>query len=888
MRSDDFREDGDLCGEEDEDEDEEEEQEEEEEEEEEAEVVDGVEEGEGKEEDGGVSWHSGATVGSRLGLLQPIMEEDSGGEEDPKRVNSSLAERLSFGYFDIPSMNSSPLERSVSESGISSKRATDLDADHFGRPRTADRPKTPLPEKREQKKLEPSPFLRPPSSSSACIDCIASGSSHHHHGAPAPRPVPSQSLRTVGSSRELSAKETGTANSTTPANAKAKANTLTTPPKSSIPVPSETRSTPPPRPRSESPAPPTLRRTANLPVREYTPSREPVTPKVAAPAPPREATLEHPYERRSFNPETPARQRAPSIPPTPPTTPARRKSLPPDFSTIRRSNFNVPSSVEEDPSSSSAIADDVDGEHGVSHGEDGHKCPFRSHSRSSKEMRHSRSHSFQSRPGTPELVRGLSHSYSAPDIPRLSNRSVSNPEPPRPGSYSTYSRPTTPELSRLSHTYTYSRPSTSDGSRLAYPYSRPTTPEVVFAGTGTRVPFVDIPEPISRMPSPPPPTIASTGTSPASSMLLPLAPPIDFRRGSLARTAGRSISSEDLSVAEGFFKSVLQARLAREKENQYVEPESPMEEKMPQIKLAPPEIPKIEIVEPEPKPAEVVAVEVPVPIVHQDFVTVFVIPRVTKYYLQGQTFWNIVISLWLAFFILGFLVTVSTGFVYFFGDGTTNNGLRGALFGEGKLLEDLSPLIATVLYFGVFACVTVFSRRAIKPDSADGEKSILTEVLGSSTAASVKRRFSPRRLKRVLLFFLITAGVRGLYLGAQIVGPVVGPPVTAVVNKGVAAGVDYWHTIRAPVEISVEIVQKAEPWDEIDFMYFQPDEKAIVESEEKASSTEGNYGTYYPSAEKKGYHGEDDGMGWGAVLRLGLALMAGPAGVMAWRRGRNM
>lgn len=881
MRSDDFREDGDLCEEEEE------------------------EEEEGEDGEGNVSWQSGSTaVGSRLGLLEAIKEEESGDEKEAKS-NSSLAERLQLGYFDIPlTKKAAPSEKPTPESISSPKFVTDLDTDHFGRPRTAERPTTPLPEKREQKRLEPSPFLR--SSSPACIDCIASGA-HHHHGRASVQspPPPSRSGSVNGSlvspwkavaeasSEPKLAKETNSSNLTTPA--KANPIIFATPPKPDIASePSPSSFTTPPNHIIET-STPIPRRTVTLPIREYTPPREPAALKVAipTPAPPKEPTPnphehphEHPHERRLLNPTTPARQRAPAIPPTPPTTPLRRKSLPADFSGIRKASFNPPTPVEEEnPSASSAIVDET--EHGHGHGEDGYKCPFATRDRPPKEIRHSKSYTF--RPGTPEFGRTLSHSYSASDI---SHRVSSSPEPSRLSTYNSYSRPTTPELSRLSHTYTHRRSSSLDGSRLARSYSRPTTPEVGFTGTSTRAPYVDVSEPVSRMPSPPPPTIASSvGTSPASSGFLQ--PPIDFKKDSTVRTApravSRSISNEQLCVADEFFKSILEARHNRENESQDVEPEFPEEVLTPEIKPPEPEIPAVEIpraTTPEPKPAEPQT-----PVIHQNFIMVFVIPRLTKYYLLGPTFWNIIISAWLSFLTLGFVVAISTDFFYLFGDGTTSGRLRNTFFGEGELLEELSPAFAFLVYVCFFVSVTIFSRRVINPNPETRKSGLLAEFLGPRQAEPIEKFFSPKRLKALLLLCLIATGSSGLYLGAKVVVPLAGPPITAAVNKGVAAGMDYWNTLYAPaVEAPTEIeVQAAavEPWDEMDLIYFQPDEKA-GEGGKHVSSMEGGYGTYYPGSEGKGYHGDEDGLGWGTVIRIGLTLAIGPAGAMAWRQRRSM
>lgn len=977
VRSDDFRDDGDLSGDEDEDDEEGEEEEEEETED---------------EEEGAVSWQKNSNpVGSTLGVLAAIKEEDSSDERSPKpkrteRVNpveNAPAEKLTYGYFDYTTSKkqAGAVATPIEETADSASTVAEITTEPLGRPLTTQRVKTPLPERQEQKQDEP--FVRP--TSPVCMDCIVNGKDHHHGRAPVQSPPPARATfpqPSLGASlKRTSTESIGSSDSTAPSIDPKPENAISGTPNKSLGHPSF--STPqkqpfdgqaPPTPAATPNTTPALRRKGSLPVRELTPSRDlhsqgsflDITPprdqaslKLAIPTPPKElqATPSHdrssPTKKLFNNPGTPARQRVPAIPPTPPTTPARRKSLPHEFS---KSYLSLPTPVEEEPPSAIEPAQAQDQEqaqtqtktqtqtqpqaqtqvqtadeirkgrghsrshseshshshthsHSHSHGDgDDDNCPFVSRARIFRDMHQTKSYS--NKPNVPESSRRLSHSYSASDIhsQRRSSSLPRNPDPSYLGMPYGYSRSTSPELSRLSQSYIqrpgssdgyrrpgssdgfrrpgssdgfrrlgssdeFRRPGSSDGSRLNYSYlqSRPTTPDVGYGGN--RVPFAEGSESGSWMPHPPPPppSIASSvGTSANSSMLLnPLAPAINFRREIPQRPVSRSISENDLHNIGRFFDSVLTKRAGEPIE----ESDSPMEEPTPESRVGTviPDIPKIEITEQKTGDSKTSELDTNV------------LTVINKYYLRGQNYYNFAFSLLIFFFGLGCCIGVATGFTYFFGD----RGLAAALFGPGKILEDLSPYIALSVWLGLFIWITVFSNRAFNPDAEKLRKQgLLAEIIGSRRATTFKRRLNHRWMKMVILLCLITAGTRGLYLGGQIVVP----PLVVGINKGVSTGMDYFNTLRTPtIEVATGTETEADtaaqdPWADMDLMYFQSTEDMGAK---EASSMEGSQG-YSPSADG-GYFGDEKEVSWGEVLKMGLAVFAPPMGVgaLAWRRGRS-
>ncbi|PWW76832.1 hypothetical protein C7212DRAFT_363781 [Tuber magnatum] len=444
---------------------------------------------EDEDEEGNSSFRSSnsGSLGTKLSLLESIEEEDSslaGGETERvyPLIESSPEESRNEEYFGRAFSEKGGL-LVLSEGSTEFTGVIDSDTDHFGRPRAPSRPNTPD----GSKKIE---FT---AAQPACIDCII-GSAGHHHGSssrttPAPTPTPSRSSSLKLKEPPLTPVEEESPQGVMEQRERAeiieattaKLTNLTTLTPDTTPLKSSSYFaqqlangllTPETTPLKYT-AP--QRQSQVLSETNSTDSNDPMSPTSKICSPPERPKLITNY------PVTPARRPGMAqVPPTPPTTPARRKSLlysreysregisgtsskdvapvgtitpPPSeaASVIEAEETKIEAGkVGEEKSKAEAPKTEepnktTDLESGHGHGHGGHDCPYL---RRSANPRPSSSHSYSyshTVPSTPEPVRP--HSYSSPEVPRLTTHFHSGPSTPAPPvSRLSYSLPGTPEL----------------------------------------------------------------------------------------------------------------------------------------------------------------------------------------------------------------------------------------------------------------------------------------------------------------------------------------------------------------------------------------------------------------------------------------------------------
>jgi len=866
---------------------------------------------EDEDDEGSSSFRSSnsSSLGTKLSLLESIVEEEDSSlakaeiERIYPLIESSPEESRNEGYFGRAfSEKTRPLvpfcPSPESSSGFAG--VIDSDTDHFGRPRTASRPNTPD----GSKKIE---FI---AAQSGCIDCII-GIAGHHHGSSSSRTSPAPTP-TLSRSSSLKLKEPAL----TPVEEEspqgiierreraevieattAKLTNLTTltpdttPLKSSFYFAQQQLANGPLTPETTP-----LRYTAPQQqpqvLSETNSSNDPMPPTSKIYSPPERPKLITNY------PVTPARRSGGAqIPPTPPTTPARRKSLLYSRENSRESisitgtSTNTSSkdvaptgTITPPPSEAASVVEaeetkieerkveeekptaeapkieepdetaDSESRHG--HGHDGHDCPYLRRSASPRPSSlPSYSHSY-SVPSTPEPARQLSRSYSSPEVKPFTTHFHSGPSTPAPPvSRLSYSLPGTPQVS--SSSYTNLPPKAPDVSRLiSQEFARPSTPEVVFSGSGTASPFMDISEPASRAPSPPPPSLAggSAITTPASSIFLPtrgpLAPAINLKDGSGVKSVSRSVSTSD------FF------------------PE--------QISTATPPAPAADAPatlatrEPEKQPSNLLSENITVEVIHRlPFLT---LPSISPAHIvrrvAGPVHFasNAVIIMWLTMLPLTLLIWTVNGIAQLFVKPEVGSPMAG-----------FNPAWALVPYLVLFAAVAVYHRgeglKGGEGRSEGNEEEISEDFLDYfldkpyAVAAQLRGHFTPRRIRRFTISLLFAASLIASYFALQYLAPHI-----AILARALSSRIFSSKTASPSLAPTAPTLG---PWEDMDFMYFVPSTSTSEQS--TSSGMENAYGEYYPGANAL----EEElqgGLGWKGVLRLAAVLVMGPAGAVAVRR----
>jgi len=856
-----------------------------------------------------------SSLGTKLSLLESIVEEEDSSlakgeiERIYPVIESSPEESRNEGYFGrafsekagslIPFGSSS--ESSAEFAGV-----IDSDTDHFGRPRTASRPNTPD----GSKKIE---FT---AAQPGCIDCII-GIAGHHHGSssrttPAPTPTLSRSSSLKLKEPALTPVEEESPQGIIERRERAeiieattakltKITTLTpdtTPLKSSSYFAQQllangllTPETTPLKYTAPQQQPQVLSETNSRD------SNDPMSPISKIYSPPERPKLITNY------PVTPARRSGGAqIPPTPPTTPARRKSLLysrensresisiTSTSTSTSSKDVAPTGTITPPPSEAASAIEaeetkieerkveeerpkveapkieepdkaVGSESGHGHGHDGHDCPYLRRSASPRPSSlPSYSYSY-SVPSTPEPVRPLSHSYSSPEVTRFTTHFHSGPSTPAPPvSRLSYSLPGTPEVSSLS-SYRNLPPKAPEVLRLiSQEFARPSTPEVVFSGSGIASPFMDISEPASRAPSPPPPSLAggSTITTPASSILLPargpLAPAINLKDGSGIKSVSRSVSTSD------FFPE----------QTSTAAPSAPADASA-----------TFATREPEKQPSNLLSENITVEVIHRlPFLTLPTISPakiVRRIAVPVQFTSNAVIIMWLSVLPLTLLIWTINGIAQLF--------VRPE---AGSPMAGFNPAWALVPYLVLFAIVAVYHRgEGLKggekgSEGIEGgveEEEISEDFLDYfldklyTVAAQLRGHFTTRRARRFTISLLFATSLIASYFALQYLSPHI-----ATLAKALSSRIFPSKTASSPL---APTAPTSGPWEDMDFMYFVPSTSTSEQS--TSSGMENAYGEYHPGANALEEELQE-GLGWKGVLRLAAVLVMGPAGAVAVRR----
>lgn len=856
-----------------------------------------------------------SSLGTKLSLLESIVEEEDSSlakgqiERIYPVIESSPEESRNEGYFGrafSEGAGSLTPFGSSSESSAGFAGVIDSETDHFGRPRTASRPNTPD----GSKKIE---FT---AAQPGCIDCII-GIAGHHHGSsssrttpaptptlsrssslklkePALTPVEEESPQGIIERRERAeiieattaklTKITTLTPDTTPLKSSSHfaqqllANGLLTPETTPLPL-KYTAPQQQPQVLSE-----TNSRDSN----------DPMSPISKIYSPPERPKLITNY------PVTPARRSGGAqIPPTPPTTPARRRSLLYSRENSRESisitgtststsskDIAPTGTITPPPSEAASVVEaeetkieerkveekpkveapkieepdkaaDSESRHG--HGHDGHDCPYLRRSASPRPSSlPSYSYSY-SVPSTPEPVRPLSHSYSSPEVTRFTTHFHSGPSTPAPPvSRLSYSLPGTPEVSS---SYRNLPPKAPEVSRLiSQEFARPSTPEVVFSGSGIASPFVDISEPASRAPSPPPPSLAggSTITTPASSILLPargpLAPAINLKDGSGIKSVSRSVSTSD------FFPE----------QTPTAAPSAPADVSA-----------TFATQEPEKQPSNLLSENITVEVIHRlPFLTLPTISPariVRRIAVPVQFTSNAVIVMWLSVLPLTLLIWTMNGIAQLFVKPEVGSPMAG-----------FNPAWALVPYLVLFAIVAVYHRgEGLKgggkgSEGTEGgveEEEISEDFLDYfldrlyTVAAQLRGHFTPRRARRFTISLLFATSLIASYFALQYLSPHI-----ATLTKALSSRIFPSKTASSPL---APTAPTSGPWEDMDFMYFVPSTSTGEQS--TSSGMENAYGEYHPGANALEEELQE-GLGWKGVLRLAAVLVMGPAGAVAVRR----
>ncbi|KAG0635245.1 hypothetical protein HOY80DRAFT_982763 [Tuber brumale] len=848
---------------------------------------------EDEDEEGNSSFRSSnsSSLGTKLSLLESIVEEEdsslAGGETERvyPLIESSPEESRNEGYFArafseqgeslVPF--ASPLESGAEFAGV-----IDSDTDHFSRPRAASRPNTP----------DGSQKIEFTAAQPGCIDCII-GIAGHHHGSssrttPTPTPTLSRSSSLKLKEPPLTPVEEESPQGIIERRERAEVIEATTAKLTNL-----TTLTPETTPLKSSSYFVQQQLTNGLSTPETTPLRYT--------APQRQPQVLNETNSTDSNDPvspiiTPARRSGGvQIPPTPPTTPARRKSLlysrensresvsTTGTSTSTSSKYAAPTGTITPPSEAAPAIEaeetkieerkfeeekpkteapktekpdkvaDSESKHGHEH--DGHDCPFL---RRSASPRPSSSHSYSysySVSSTPEPVRP--HSYSSPEAPPFTTHFHSGPSTPAPPvSRLSYSLPGTPEVSS-SLSYTGLPPKAPEVSRLiSQEFASPSTPEVVFSGSGTASPFMDVSEPASRAPSPPPPSLAggSAITTPASSIFLPargaLAPAINLKDNSGIKSVSRSVSTSD------FF------------------PEQTSTTAPPAPSASAPAAPTTQ--EPEKQVSNLLPENITVEVIHR--LPFLALPTISPTRIARsvtgpvQFASNAIIVMWLA--VLPFLTLLIW----------TMNGIA-QLFVKpevGSPMARFNPAWALVPYLVLFAIVGLYHRRGgLKGGEGGSEggegaeeinRDFLDYFLGKlyAVAAQFRRHFTPRRTRRFTISLLFAASLIGGYFALQYLAP----HITALAE---ALSSRIFSSKDAP---PAPTTPTSGPWEDMDFMYFVPSTSTSEQS--TSSGMENAYGEYHPGA--NALEEVEEGLGWKGVLRFAAVLVMGPAGAVAVRR----
>ncbi|CUS13309.1 unnamed protein product [Tuber aestivum] len=477
--------------------------------------------------------------------------------------------------------------------------------------------------------------------------------------------------------------------------------------------------------------------------------------------------------------------------------------------------------------------------------------------RTSADRSHSYSYSH-TLPSTPEPVRP--HSYSSPEVPRLTTHFHSGPSTPAPPvSRLSYSHPGTPEASSLSSTGL--PPKAHEVSRLiSQEFARPSTPEEVFSGSGTASPFMDVSEPASRAPSPPPPSLAggSTITTPSSSIVLPargaLAPAINLKDGPGVKPVSGRVSASDFFPEQTFTATAPPAPAANA-------PDAPAAR------------------EPEKQSSNLLPENITVEVIHRlSFLT---LPKISPVRIARrvagpiQFASNAVILMWLTVLPLTLAIWTLNGIAQLFIEPEVGSPMAG-----------FNPAWALVPYFVLFAVVAVYHRkeglRGGEEGSEGGEG--LEEVISEdfldyfldklyAVAAQLRGYFTPRRIRRFTISLLFAASLIASYFALQYLAPYI-----TTLTKALSSRIFSSKTASPQL---APMAPTSSPWEDMDFMYFVPSTSASEQS--TSSGMDNAYGEYHPGAnvlEKE----VEEGLGWKGVLRFAVVLVMGPAGAVAVRR----